>query len=229
MFLLLVRHGETASNAEGRIQGHRDVPLSDAGRDQATRLARRLAQVWGESASTAFPVPPPCAIFASDLSRASETARILVQGVPALGSLPFSETALLRERGFGEWEGLTTADIRARYSGGAPLWTTPQNPPGSETWADVGVRMGHAFSHIVSRLPRVEKTASEPLVRSVIVIGHGGSLRMFLARALGLGPEAAYAFRLGNTSLSAALFLGPDATQSKGRILLVNDTAHLEI
>ena len=51
---------------------------------------------------------------------------------------------------------------------------------------------------------------------------------MFLARALGLGPEAAYAFRLGNTSLSAALFLGADATQSKGRIVLVNDTAHLE-
>ncbi len=51
---------------------------------------------------------------------------------------------------------------------------------------------------------------------------------MLLAFALGLGPEAAYAFRLNNTSLSAATFLGLGSSKSKGRIILVNDTAHLE-
>lgn len=226
--ILLIRHGETASNAEGRIQGHLDVPLSDVGRAQAVRLAVRLARLWDSGIPTDFPVPPPCAIFTSDLSRASETARILRSGVLALRFLPFTETPLLRERGFGAWEGLTSADVRARYSDGAPLWTAPQNPPGSETWGEVWERMGAAFQHIRERLPEVSERDSRSVVRSVVIAGHGGSLRMLLARALGLGPEAAYAFRLNNTSLSAATFLGLGTTQIKGRIVLVNDTAHLE-
>jgi broad specificity phosphatase PhoE len=226
--VLLIRHGETTSNAEGRIQGHLDVPLSDPGRGQARRLAVRLSRIWSEDDPAVFPVPRPCAIFTSDLSRASETARILRQEAATLGALPFTETPLLRERGFGEWEGLTSADIRARYSDGAPLWTAPQNPPGSETWAEVGERMENAFGYIRTHLPSVSPSAKRPLTRSVIVVGHGGSLRMLLAHALGLGPDAAYAFRLNNTSLSAATFRGLGTSQNKGRIVLVNDTAHLE-
>ncbi|MES2465116.1 MAG: histidine phosphatase family protein [Armatimonadota bacterium] len=226
--VLLVRHGETTSNAEGRIQGHLDVPLSDRGRLQAQSLVSRLSHVWSGNGDGAFPVSLPCAIFSSDLSRAAETARILHTGVPALASLPFAETALLRERGFGEWEGLTSVEIRSRYSNGAPLWTAPLNPPGSETWAAVGQRMEKALHHVREHLPPVAPDAQMPLTRSVVLVGHGGSLRMLLAFALGLGPEAAYAFRLNNTSLSAATFLGLGSSKSKGRIILVNDTAHLE-
>jgi broad specificity phosphatase PhoE len=226
--VLLIRHGETASNAEGRIQGQLDVPLSEKGRAQARRLAARLSRVWDRETSDAFPVERPCAIFTSDLSRASETAQIVRDGVRALRSLPFAETPLLRERGFGEWEGLTSADIRARYADGAPLWTAPQDPPGSETWAEVGERMDRAFLHVRTSLPTVVADAENAITRSVIIVGHGGSLRMLLARALGLGAEAAYAFRLNNTSLSAATFRGLDTPKNKGRIVLVNDTAHLE-
>jgi broad specificity phosphatase PhoE len=226
--ILLIRHGETPSNAEGRIQGHSDVPLSDVGREQAKRLALRLSRIWDGKTTPVFPVPFPCAIFTSDLSRASETAQILYRNVTALSDLPFTETPLLRERGFGEWEGLTSTEIRARYSNGAPLWTAPQNPPGSESWADVGERMDSAFQYVQDNLPTIATKTQSPLVRSVIVVGHGGSLRMLLANALGLGPDAAYAFRLGNTSLSAATFLGLGTPHKKGRIVLVNDTAHLE-
>lgn len=226
--ILLIRHGETASNAEGRIQGHLDVSLSKTGREQAYRLVGRLARLWNGSDPGVFPVSCPCAIFTSDLSRASETARILHNGVPALSDLPFSETPLLRERGFGEWEGLTSAEIRLRYGNGAPLWTAPQNPPGSETWAEVGERMCRAFQYVQEQLP-VSPAGDSPLEnRSVMLVGHGGSLRMLLARALGFGPDAAYAFRLSNTSLSAATFFGLGTGQIKGRVILVNDTAHLE-
>ena len=88
--------------------------------------------------------------------------------------------------------------------------------------------MDSAFRYVQTEMPVATADVKRPLVRSVILVGHGGSLRMLLARALGLGPEAAYAFRLNNTSLSAALFMGAGTSQSKGRIILVNDTAHLE-
>ena len=94
--LLLVRHGETDWNAEGRLQGHTDRPLNEHGRNQAKELADRLA---GEGAD---------AIYASDLARAKETAEI----VGARLGLPVMIDADLREKNWGNWEGLT-GDERA--------------------------------------------------------------------------------------------------------------------
>jgi broad specificity phosphatase PhoE len=92
--LLLVRHGETDWNAEGRLQGHTDRPLSDYGRDQARRLAEELA---GEEFA---------AIYASDLARARETAEI----VGARLGLPVTLDPELREKDWGTWEGLTSME-----------------------------------------------------------------------------------------------------------------------
>ncbi|MBC8103183.1 MAG: histidine phosphatase family protein [Cytophagales bacterium] len=224
--LLLIRHGETASNAEGRIQGHQDVPLSPVGRAQAARLAVRLSQVWdGWGGFPAFPVPPPSAIFTSDLSRAAETAQILRGQLTALSRVPYFETPLLRERGFGEWEGLNSAEIQERFPG-------VDHPPGGETWTEVEDRTGQAFAFIQENLPPSNRETRQPAV-SIMVVGHGGSLRLFLTRALGLGPDFVHFFRLGNTSLSAVTFGGQGGgpngqTQDKDRIVLLNDAAHLE-
>ena len=92
--LLLVRHGETDWNAEGRLQGHTDRPLSDYGREQARRLAAELA---GEEFD---------AVYASDLARARETAEIL----GARLGLPVVVDADLREKNWGTWEGLTSVE-----------------------------------------------------------------------------------------------------------------------
>jgi uncharacterized phosphatase len=103
--LLLIRHGETDWNAEGRLQGHTDRPLNDYGRRQAHALAERLAS------------DEIAAIYASDLARARETAEI----VGARLGLPVVLEPGLRERDWGSWEGLTGSERdRVEYVGEAP-------------------------------------------------------------------------------------------------------------
>jgi 2,3-bisphosphoglycerate-dependent phosphoglycerate mutase len=92
--LLLVRHGETDWNADGRLQGHTDRPLSDYGRRQAAQLADALA---GEELD---------AIYASDLARARETAEIVGERL----HLPVELEPDLREKDWGTWEGLTSTE-----------------------------------------------------------------------------------------------------------------------
>jgi broad specificity phosphatase PhoE len=92
--LLLVRHGETDWNAEGRLQGHTDRPLNEYGRRQAQRLADELA---GEELE---------AIYSSDLARARETAEIVGERL----GLPVVLDPDLREKNWGTWEGLTPVE-----------------------------------------------------------------------------------------------------------------------
>ena len=92
--LLLVRHGETDWNADGRLQGHTDRPLSDFGRRQARQLADELADEELE------------AIYASDLARARETAEVLGERLGLATVLD----ADLREKDWGTWEGLTAVE-----------------------------------------------------------------------------------------------------------------------
>jgi broad specificity phosphatase PhoE len=92
--LLLVRHGETDWNADGRLQGQTDRPLSDFGRRQARQLADELADEELE------------AIYSSDLSRARETAEIVGERL----GLPVVLDPDLREKDWGTWEGLTAVE-----------------------------------------------------------------------------------------------------------------------
>ena len=91
---MLVRHGETDWNAEGRLQGQTDRPLSDFGRRQARQLAEELA---GDQVE---------AIYSSDLSRARETAEIVAERL----GLPVVLDPDLREKDWGTWEGLTAVE-----------------------------------------------------------------------------------------------------------------------
>jgi len=123
--LLLVRHGETDWNAEGRLQGHTDRPLNDFGRRQANELADRLA---GDDIA---------AIYASDLVRAKETAEI----VGARLCLPVVVDPDLREKDWGSWEGLTSSErLTVEYEG--------------ETTEDHRDRTLRALARIVERHPR---------------------------------------------------------------------------
>jgi probable phosphoglycerate mutase len=144
--LLLVRHGETDWNAEGKLQGHTDRPLNDYGRRQAQALADKLA---GESID---------AVYASDLSRARETAEIL----GAKLGLPVVVDPDLREKNWGNWEGLTSDErLHIEFEGET-----------SEAHRD---RTLSAVQRIVERHPG----------ERVVVVTHGGSLRRIQAAVSG--------------------------------------------
>jgi len=99
--LLLVRHGETDWNREGRLQGHADPPLNSAGRAQARELAGSLSEIELDAAYT------------SDLRRAKETAEIILAG----RSVPLVTEPDLREIDVGSWSGLTRPEIEERFPG----------------------------------------------------------------------------------------------------------------
>ena len=97
--ILLIRHGETLWNQQGRMQGQNDSPLTPTGLEQARKLARRLKDV-------AF-----TALYSSDLGRAHQTARCIAD---ATGHEIIADRGL-RERSFGIFEGLTNAEIQVRH------------------------------------------------------------------------------------------------------------------
>lgn len=159
--LLLVRHGETDWNREGRWQGGSDTPLNDAGREQARALAEQLDGAID-------------AVYSSDLARARETAEI----VAAKLGLEVTLDPRLRERGFGSWEGLTMAEIEARFADGHRRWRAGEGPGAddAEEFADFSARVSDFLADVLRRHPGEQ----------VLVVSHGGSIRVVHALATGL-------------------------------------------
>jgi probable phosphoglycerate mutase len=155
--ILLARHGETDWNRDRRVQGHSDVPLNDNGREQARELGKLLAKEQFD------------AVYASNLARAKETAEIAAAG----RGLPVREVAELRERHFGTWEGLTDADIRARF---------PESRTGP--WGD-GETQDEMSARVVAALHEI---ATGHRGATVLVLTHGGPMRAAL-RASGVEPN----------------------------------------
>jgi broad specificity phosphatase PhoE len=170
--LYYVRHGETAWNADGRLQGWHDPALNAVGRRQAAICAgilRDLIEREGRS-PTDFPY------VASPLQRARQTAEIMRAG---LGLAPgdYRVDPRLREISFGEWEGLTFRDVRSRSP--HALAARERNkwdfvPPGGESYAEVALRMREWY---------------EALDGDTVVIAHGGTARALIA-VLGIAPPA---------------------------------------
>lgn len=210
--LLLVRHGRTDWNIAGRFQGQHDIPLDDLGRRQAAAVARRLS------------AERPLAIYTSDLSRAFDTASAIAQAIlqsdplsPAsTENLSLSTDERLREMNFGEWEGLTYAEIQQRDPQALKKWGMDRahhTPPGGETLAEFTDRVGGVYRDICTAHPD----------GTVIIAAHGGVLQSMVALALGLPAERFWQVYMSNASVSD-LRVYPE-----GAILnLLNDTHHLE-
>ncbi|MGY1552472.1 histidine phosphatase family protein [Microbacterium sp. A588] len=153
--LTLVRHGQTDWNLARRIQGTTDIPLNETGRADARAAAARLAPDTHH------------AVYASPLVRAHETAQIIA------AELGLAEPVLapdMRERSFGEGEGILVADYLTRYGD----WHAA--PAGSETLAAVCERALDALDTIA----RDARRRSAPVAESVIVVTHGGVIRALL-------------------------------------------------
>jgi broad specificity phosphatase PhoE len=158
--LLLVRHGETDWNREGRWQGHSDTLLNEIGREQAERVARELDGVG--------------VVYASDLARARETAEIIARRL----DLPVRLDARLRERSFGAWEGLTAAEIEADFRDAHLRWLAGEGPGAddAEPFEAFGQRVEAALEEILERHPD----------ETVLIVAHGGPIRVIHAFASGL-------------------------------------------
>ncbi len=200
--LLLVRHGETAWNVEGRFMGQRDIPLDAMGRRQVDALAKRLAD------------ERPALIYASDLSRARDTALAIQSSLAARVDIRFD--VRLREMRFGDWEGFTFDELKARDPQAVELW--------EKDWVHVTPPNGEALPAFSERVAAIyQELYTTYADQTVTVVGHGGSLQLLIAHSLGVPPEKFWQFRLSNASLSE-INLHP-----AGAILnLLNDTCHLE-
>jgi probable phosphoglycerate mutase len=138
--LYLIRHGETHSNRERRFQGQLDVPLSPAGQAQALALAR-----WLATRPVRFG-----ALYSSDLRRAAQTAEIAAAHLRLTPALAPG----LREIDCGEWQGLTGAEIEARFPGGLQTWHEEVDTfclPGGESVRDLERRIVAFYHGTVAR------------------------------------------------------------------------------
>ena len=197
--ILLVRHGETDWNAAGRIQGHNDTPLNAAGRLQSRQAAQRLAR------------EPIRALYSSDLARAFETATII--GEP-LG-LTVVTSPMLRERSYGAWEGLTSAEIQVRYPEQFALWrarSTDFAPPQGET-----------SNQLLSRtLDELRAIARRHIREVVAVVTHGGLCYVLINHILGSVDGDQREFTFGNASIHTLEAIG-----DRWSVTSLNEVAHL--
>jgi glucosyl-3-phosphoglycerate phosphatase len=163
--VVLWRHGQTAWNVERRFQGSTDIPLTPEGIAQARRAARLLAAL------------EPDAVISSDLRRAAQTAAELTA---VTGIQPrFYEG--LRETYAGSWQGLTSAEIQAEYGEQYAAWKRgePVRRGGGELETEVADRAAPVVLRELDKLPEDG---------TLVVVSHGGAIRVTIGRLLGLDP-----------------------------------------
>lgn len=205
--IVLIRHGETAWNAERRLQGHLDIGLNAHGLRQAAALATALQDEVFD------------AVYCSDLLRARQTA----QALAAERSLPLQVDAGLRERCYGAFEGMLYADIAGRYPAAHAAWQArdvdARFPAGQ--WAAETL---HEFSEralaAVMRLASLAQTAGQ---QRIVIVTHGGVLESVYRGLRGIGQGPARDFEIPNTGINR---LRRDGAQL--RIERWADVSHLQ-
>ncbi len=162
--LIFVRHGETDWNRELRFQGQRDIPMNERGRRQAARNGRAVASILAAG---------DWRLVASPLGRSVETMRILLQPAGQPGR-PFATDAALVEAHYGDWEGLTLAEITERY---------PEESRAREAnkWGYVPPN-GESYAMLSDRVSAWLRTLDAP----TFIVAHGGVLRVLMHLLAGL-------------------------------------------
>ena len=195
--VLIIRHGETDWNVQGRWQGQSDIPLNENGIEQAHQLAARLKE-W-----------PITALYSSDLKRAAGTAEIIA------GSLNLTPTynRAWRERNGGEFEGLTAKELQGHAEFETRRSDKHWAPPNGESNVQVVARVTDAFDDLVAG------HAGE----MVAVVTHGGAIITLLSSILGFPHgDRARLWVSGNTGFSIV-----EVTERGAYLVRLNDSAHV--
>jgi len=195
--VFLIRHGQTEWNRQEVFRGRADVPLSATGHRQAEAVGRRLA---GE---------PFSAIYCSPLSRAVATAHHLSGPNP-------QPTHGLVDMSYGEWEGLSHDQVRARFPDLYARWVSAPHlvrPPKGETLAEVRQRATETLTRIVARHRGT----------SVAVVSHRVVNKVLLCAILGLGEAGFWRIRQDTGCLNIL-----ESAGDRISIVLLNDVWHLQ-
>ncbi|RZB16311.1 bifunctional RNase H/acid phosphatase [Streptomyces sp. F001] len=200
---VLLRHGETPLTPQKRFSGSggTDPSLSDAGREQAERVAAALARRGTIQE-----------IVASPLARTRETAGV----VAARLGLDVSIDDGLRETDFGAWEGLTFAEVHERYPDDLSAWlASPDAEPtgGGESFAATATRIAATRDKLVAAYAG----------RTVLLVTHVTPIKTFVRLALGAPPESLFRMELSAASLSVVAYYA----DGNASVRLLNDTSHL--
>lgn len=199
-----MRHGQTVWNAEQRFCGQGDSALSPEGLVQARWLAACLSTRKISS------------LYSSDLPRAYETAALIAETHPR--PLTIQGRAAWREIDFGEWEGLTYSEIVARFPAHAGFFNDPENcsPPGGETLVNLRQRVLAELAYLLEEEIQLAEG-------DIVIVSHGGPLRLLLTHMLGMPPARQWQLDLAPGSLSALdLARDPDSTEPLATLVLLN-------
>jgi probable phosphoglycerate mutase len=199
--IIAIRHGETAWNADSRIQGQQDVGLNETGRWQAQRVGHALAT---EKIS---------AVYSSDLGRAHQTAEPIAQAA----GIPVIANEGLRERSFGMFEGKTFTEIEASWPDHAhnwrkriPDWAPPE---GGESLLQLRERVTQTMRDLAARHPG----------KLIVVVAHGGVLDTLYRVATGQEVNAPRTWQLPNGAINRLLWTPEGFT-----LVGWSDTQHLD-
>lgn len=202
--IILIRHGETAWNAERRLQGHTDIALNTEGQRQAEALAEALA---GERFD---------AIAASDLQRAHQTA----DAVARHHGLAVTRDERLRERCYGAFEGLLYADIARQYPDEWEAWQARD----VDSVPPAGERAAESFRAFYERsIGAILDWAARHPGKSLALVAHGGVLECAYRAAHGMVLESPRSFPIRNASINRFRV-------ENGKLVLSSwgETAHLQ-
>jgi probable phosphoglycerate mutase len=198
--LVVVRHGVTDWNREGRFQGHLDPPLSDVGRHEAELVAERIAS---------DDLLRPVRIISSSLARAAETAAAI--GVAS--GAPVEPDDRLIEIGQGEWEGRTHAELEVADARRYRAWRDAagvRQPPGGESIDSATARV----RAVLEELATSEETTC--------LVSHGGTMRILARLLFDLADDRSWALDVDNASIGVTTLI-----DGRWRLDRWNDTRHL--
>jgi ribonuclease H / adenosylcobalamin/alpha-ribazole phosphatase len=200
--LILVRHGETAMTKQGRYSGRGDVPLSDEGEAQAMAAAGRVSGISRDVA----------AVVSSPLQRCTRTAELIAA---EQGNVKVTVLPELIECDFGDWEGLTFAEVRERWPDELDRWldSTSVAPPNGESFQTVAKRVRGALATLQSAYPS----------STIVVVSHVSPIKLILRDALAAGDAFLHRLFLDAAGVST-MDIWPDGGIA---VRSVNETAHL--
>ena len=200
MKLIIVRHGETEWNKEGKLQGIVDIPISKVGIHQAMMIADRLKGAKID------------AIYTSKLKRAIKTARIISNHHSHIKIIQAKE---LNEMSWGKWEGMTMASVKKNY---AKLYEKREKdkfrfktPKGESPYLHQ-----RRISRFIKKLSKKEKN------KSVLIVGHGGTNRAIISSLLNWSIKKTMKIRMHNASLTVI-----NIKNGKARMSLFDSKHHL--